>query len=106
HIVGEVFADSLAAPAPPIPKLSSGGTGSSIGAVGGGTAGLSGGTSFGSGSSYGSGSTGATAGSSPSAFTALLNKPAWLLAAYLAWQAFMLATGASLWRWRAGGVTT
>src|SRR5439155_5828153 len=72
HVVGEVFADSLAAPAPPLPSLSFGGTGSSIGSFGGGTTGGSGGSSFGSGSSSSSGP-GSTAGaSSPSAFTALL----------------------------------
>jgi hypothetical protein len=105
HIVGEVFADSLAAPAPPVPKLSFGGTGSLPGVTGGGTTGVSGGTSFGSGSSSASGAGSPTGGSSPSAFTTLLSKPAWLLAAYLIWQALILATGASLWRWRAGGVT-
>jgi hypothetical protein len=109
HIVGEVFADSLAAPATPLPKLSLGGGTSVPGGVGGGsTTGVSGGTSFGTGSSSsgsGSSTTGAPTGSSPSAFTTLLNKPAWLLAAYLVWQTLMLATGATLWRWRAGGVT-
>jgi hypothetical protein len=107
HIVGEVFADSLAAPAAPLPNLSLGGigTGSLTGLTGGGTTGVSGGTSFGSGSSSSSspGSTSTTAGT-PSSFSTLLNKPAWLLAAYLVWQTLMLATGASLWRWRAGGV--
>ncbi len=107
HIVGEVFADSLAAPATPLPKLSLGGTGLTGGLTGGSTTGGSGGTSFGTGSSStsGSGATGTSNGSSPSAFTTLLNKPGWLLAAYLVWQTLMLATGATLWRWRAGGVT-
>jgi len=107
HIVGEVFADSLAAPAGPIPNLSLGLPGSLSGPTTGYTGGGSGGTSFGSGSnsssSLGHGSS--SSGSSPSAFTTLLNKPAWLLAAYLVWQALMIATGASLWRWRAGAVT-
>ena len=108
HIVGEVFADSLAAPAGPIPNLSLGGlTGSATGFTGGDTTGGSGGTSFGSGSSSSSsgGPGSSTSGSLPAAFTALQNKPGWLLAAYLVWQALMIATGASLWRWRAGAAT-
>ena len=104
HIVGEVFADSLAAPAPPLPSLSFGAAGLPTGLTGG-TAGVPGGTSFGTGSSSaGSDVTGTPGGSAPSAFTTLLGKPAWLLAAYLVWQALILATGASLWRWRAGGI--
>lgn len=106
HIVGEVFVDSLAAPAPPLPKLPSVGTGvgSSLPVTGGTTGTSSGGTSFGSPStSSGSGSTGG--GSSPTSFTSALSKPAWLLVAYLIWQSLMVATGATLWRWRAGGMT-
>ncbi|HEY2353568.1 MAG TPA: hypothetical protein VGH79_01545 [Gaiellaceae bacterium] len=109
HIVGEVFADSLAAPAGPVPSLGLGGTGGLPGLAGGGTTGVpGGGSSFGSsGSGSSSGASGAAGGGSlPSAFTTLLDKPTWLLAAFLVWQALLLGTGASLWRWRAaGGVT-
>ena len=106
HIVGEVSADSLAAPAPPVPKLSLGGTGSTSGVVGSGTSGLSsGGSSIGSSSAPASSLT--SGSSSPSSFiTSALSKPWWLLAAYLVWQVLMIATGASLWRWRRGRTLT
>jgi len=107
HIVGEVYADSLASPAPPLPKLSLGGTSSPPSVTGGGTTGGSGGTSFGSSASSSSSATPAAAAAAPPSFiTTALSKPAWLLVAYLVWQGIMIATGVSLWRWRAGGGVT
>ncbi|MGH3009002.1 MAG: hypothetical protein ACRDLM_06295 [Gaiellaceae bacterium] len=111
HILGEVFVDSLAAPAGPVPKLKLSGF-----VVGGGTTGVAGssglgtsGTSGSASSTYGgssptSGTTGTAASqAAPTSFTSLLSKPAWLLIAYLVWQAMVIGTGASLWRWRLGG---
>jgi uncharacterized membrane protein YgcG len=113
HIIGDVFIDSLAAPAPPLPKLPLGNSGSgsspSVG-NGGSTGGSGGGTSsFGSGSGSSSTGTGSssTGAPSPASFlTEMLSKPWWLLAAYLVWQAIVIATGASLWRLRAAGAVT
>ena len=120
HILGEVYVDSLATPAGPIPKLnlSGGSSAPSVGGSsasgglsstgGGGSSGLAGGGS----SSYSSSSPGGTAGSggntvqtTPASLTTVLGKPMWLLVAYLLWQTLAIATGASLWRWRSGGVT-
>ncbi len=162
HILGEVFLDSLAAPAPPMsasnlgfsssgfgPSSGSGSsTGSSsgfssgsCGAVGGkshtsktsgfssnGTGSSSAGGSSSSGSSSltsGSGSTSSQGGTAaglsgggtqatsgttggggqslPARIVSALKKPLWLLLAYLVWQALVIGTGASLWRWRRGG---
>src|SRR5207249_7641289 len=91
HIVGEVFADSLAAPPSPVPTLNLAGTGSVLGGIGtsGSSGAFGGGTSstgYYSSSGTGAGATGGTQ-ASPSTFTTLLSKPAWLLAAYLVWQA-------------------
>ncbi len=119
HILGEVYVDSLAAPAGPVPKLKlgkligtpvSGTSSSSTGGVGGGSTGFSsggGGTSSSYSSTPTSGSTGSTAVSqnSPASFTSVLHKPMWLLAAFLVWQVLAIGTGASLWRWRAAGAT-
>ena len=134
HILGEVFVDSLAAPAGPLPDLGAGGLGSSssssfsssssscLGGTGaGGTSGASasgGGASAGgagassslspSASGYGSGSqptSGSTGTSLPAAFAAALRKPLWLLLAYVLWQAIVIATGWSLWNWRRGGAS-
>jgi hypothetical protein len=116
HIVGEVFVDSLAAPAPPIPSLNFGGSGA--GSAVGGTA--SGG-SFGSGSGStgfssggGSSSSGyssqpassgsaAQASSAPSLLSALTNRPTWLLVGFLVWQTLLIGTGVSLRHWSMGG---
>jgi hypothetical protein len=107
HIIGEVFADSLAAPGTPLPKLSlgGGGGGPSFNTGGGGSTGGSTGNSTGS-SSSSSGSSSSTSGSPSSFLTALAKQPLWLLIAYLTWQSIVIATGATLWRWRtaAGGM--
>jgi hypothetical protein len=109
HIYGEVFADSLASAALPLPKLNLGGGGSFPG--GGGTGSTGGGSGSGGGgggtssSSSSSNGTGSSTVMSPSAFTTLFGKPLWLLIAYLAWQTIVVATGATLWRWRAGAAT-
>jgi len=120
HVFGEVFVDSLAAPAGPIPKLKLSGLGLSGSKNGGGTSGFGSGSGSGSisgttggstSSGYGSssptaGTTGSTASqAAPASFTSLLTKPTWLLIAYLVWQAMVVGTGASLWRWRMGGGT-
>jgi hypothetical protein len=39
----------------------------------------------------------------PTRLAAALRKPLWLLLAYLLWQALMIGTGWSLWRWHRGG---
>lgn len=120
HILGEVFVDSLAAPAGPVPKfkfssggkstvVSGGSSSSSGGGIVGGSSSSIPGTGGGGSSSYSSpgtssGSTGTPSESStPTVLTSALSKPMWLLAAYLVWQALAIATGASLWRWRLGG---
>lgn len=107
HIFGDVFVDSLAAKAGAVPKLNLSGSSTGSGTNGGSTGGGGLGTTGGSGSSSGYGSTGSGApvGSSqaaPTSFTSLLTKPSWLLIAYLIWQAMVIGTGASLWRWRMG----
>jgi hypothetical protein len=124
HILGEVFVDSLAVPAGPLPKLnlsassssslsSSSSSSSCLGGVGGTTSG--GGSSFGggsisspSGSTFGSTSqpgSSSTGTSLPAAFASALRKPLWLLLAYVLWQALVIATGWSLWNWRRGGAS-
>jgi hypothetical protein len=115
HILGEVYVDSLATPAGPIPKLnfSGGGTGSLAGgsSAGGGLSSTGGSSLAGGSSTYSSGGTsgtspaGSAAQTTPTALTTALSKPMWLLAAYLVWQTLAIATGASLWRWRSGGAT-
>jgi hypothetical protein len=127
HILGEVFVDSLAVPAGPVPNLdlsssssssssscpgdghSSGRTTSGGGSAAGGGTSAGGSTSSGSlspsGSGFGSTSqpTSSSLGNSlPAAFAALLKKPLWLLLAYVLWQALVIGTGASLWNWRRG----
>ena len=120
HILGEVFLDSLAVPAGPLPKLpplSSSSLSSSSSCLGGTSAGgASSGGSFSSGGSASSGplSSGSTFGSTsqptsgstgtslPAAFATALRKPLWLLLAYLIWQALVIGTGVSLWNWRRG----
>jgi hypothetical protein len=127
HILGEVFVDSLATPAPPAPSLdlssasSSSSFSSACGALGqsGGTTSGGGLTSGGGASAAGSGSSlspsasgfgsasqpGSTGNSLPAAFAAALRKPLWLLLAYVVWQAIVIATGVSLWNWRRGGAS-
>jgi hypothetical protein len=120
HILGEVFVDSLAVPAAPLPKLDlsassplasssclgGGGGTTSGGAVAGGGSSLTGGSTsgstFGSASQPGSSSTG---NSLPAAFASALRKPLWLLLAYVLWQAIVIATGVSLWNWRRDGAS-
>jgi hypothetical protein len=111
HIFGEVFVDSLAAPAGPVPKLKlsgslTGGSGTTGGSAGFGSSGTSGSSTYGS-SSSGSGTAVGAGGAqaTPTSFTSLLRKPMWLLIAYLVWQAMVIGTGTTLWRWRAGATT-
>jgi hypothetical protein len=118
HILGEVYVDSLAVPAAPLPKL--GLFSSSSSCLGGGYGhGTTSGTSAGgsslaggssslspSGSAFGSTSqptTGTIGNSLPAAFARALRKPLWLLLAYVVWQALVIGTGISLWNWRRGG---
>jgi len=113
HILGEVFVDSLATPAGPAPKLGNlglaGGAGSAVGGTGLG----SGSSGFQSGggpsSSYSSqpGSSGSAAQAAPasSLLGPLTNKPTWLLAGFLVWQALMIGTGLSLRQWWTGGAS-
>lgn len=124
HIIGEVFVDSLAVPAPPLPDLdasslssssssassssssclggghsgaSTSGSGSAAGGSMAGAAGSSAGSAFGSGGQPTSGSSG---GSLPAMFASALRKPLWLLLTYLVWQALVIGTGVSMWNWR------
>jgi hypothetical protein len=109
HILGEVLADSLAAPAGPIPKLNLGGAGSLFGSgttgsgsVGGSTTG----TYSTTGSTPASSSTTGASQSLPAAFIGLLSKRTWFLLSYFLWQSLVIGTGASLYYWRLGGATT
>jgi hypothetical protein len=43
--------------------------------------------------------------SSTGLVSALRKKPLWLLLAYLLWQAIVIGTGASLWKWRRGAAS-
>jgi hypothetical protein len=127
HILGEVFVDSLAVPAGPLPDLgfssssfssfsssspclgggNSRGTTSGVASAGGiSSAGGSGSLSS-SGSTFGSSSqaNGSTGTSLPAAFAAALRKPLWLLLAYLLWQTLVIGTGWSLWNWRRDGAS-
>ena len=114
HILGEVFVDSLATPAGPVPKLDLGG---SSGMFSGGT-----GTALGSSSGFpsGGGSSSYSSSGSPSSQPAasantaqtasslvgsLTSKPTWLLAAYLVWQTLVIGTAVSLRQWRLGGAS-
>jgi hypothetical protein len=114
HIVGEVFVDSLAAPAPPIPSLNfAGGNGSASGetASGGSFGSGSGSTGFSSGGGSSSGyasqpassGSAAQASSAPSLLSALTNRPTWLLVGFLVWQTLLIGTGVSLRHWSMGG---
>jgi hypothetical protein len=124
HILGEVFVDSLAVPAPPAPNLDlsssssfssaclghSRGTTSGGGLTSGGSASAAGSGSSSSlspsASGFGSASQPSSTGNSlPAAFAAALRKPLWLLLAYVLWQAIVIATGVSLWNWRRGGAS-
>ena len=133
HILGEVFVDSLAAPAtalPNIPFSSSSLSSSSSSCLGGGhshlrtsgsglTAGgssssIAGSASSGSGSvspsasGFGSSSqpnASSTGTSLPARFATALRKPLWLLLAYVVWQLLVIGTGWSLWNWRRGGAS-
>jgi hypothetical protein len=113
HIVGEVFVDSLAAPAPPFPSLNfAGGAGSAVGGTASGGSFGSGSTGFSSGG--GSSSSGyssqpassggaAQASSAPSLLSTLTNRPTWLLVGFLVWQTLLIGTGVSLRHWSMGG---
>ena len=54
-----------------------------------------------------SSSTGTVGQASPTGFASTLRsamrKPLWLLVAFLVWQALMIGTGVSVWKWRGGG---
>jgi hypothetical protein len=122
HILGEVFLDSLAVPAGPVPDLDLSSSSSSSSCLGGGH---SGGASTAGGSASAGGSTSSsslspsastfgstsqpnsssTGNSLPAAFAAALRKPLWLLLAYVLWQALVIGTGLSLWNWRRGGAS-
>lgn len=85
--------------------LTTGGSSSAGGssASSGGALGASSGLSPSAASSLGSSAqptTGSTGSGVPAEFAAALRKPLWLLLAYLAWQALVIGTGASLWNWR------
>jgi hypothetical protein len=112
HIVGEVFVDSLAAPAPPFPSLNfAGGAGSALGGTASGGSLGSGSTGFSSGGGSSSGyasqpaSSGgaAQASSAPSLLSTLTNRPTWLLVGFLVWQTLLIGTGVSLRHWSLGG---
>ena len=114
HIVGEVFVDSLAAPAPPIPSLNfAGGAGSAVRRdcvgrqlrFGLGSTGFSsgGGSSSGYASQPASSGSAAQASSAPSLLSALTNRPTWLLVGFLVWQTLLIGTGVSLRHWSMGG---
>ena len=128
HILGEVSVDSLATKAGPLPNLNlspcgtGGGRSGGTKMSGGGgsasssspSASASGSTSSGPGSSSFTGGTASQPASSstgtagqtfPARLAAALRKPLWLLLAYLVWQALMIATGWSLWRWHRGGAS-
>jgi hypothetical protein len=131
HILGEVFLDSLAVPAGPLPKLdldlnlSSSSTSSCLGGHSGrtktsGLAGAGGSSSVGgstsssslspspsaSGFTSGSSSTGSGLPTSLAELASLMrSKPMWLLLAYLVWQTLAVITGASLWNWRRDGAS-
>jgi hypothetical protein len=147
HILGEVFVDSLAVPAPPLTSIdlssslaagspaglagstascgvagaqsskkasgSSAAGGGSSSAGGSATSSLAGGTAASGALAPGGTAVGATSGggpgsavaSLPASFAAALRKPAWLLVAYLVWQALVIGTGVSLWNWRREDVT-
>jgi hypothetical protein len=118
HTVGEVFADSLAVPATPLPELlpllplspatGAGPSGSSSGSAAGTAASSLGGSGAGGTSSPPSstssprGSTGAHSLSPGMVTTGVARqKPLWLLLLYFMWQALVLGTAVSLWWWRA-----
>jgi hypothetical protein len=127
HILGEVFLDSLAVPAGPLPdlNLNLNSSSSCLGGLAGttktsglnssgGSSSLGGSTSSGSlspsasGFNSGSSATGGGGGvpTSLAALASLLrSKPMWLLLAYLVWQTLAVVTGVSLWNWRRGGAT-
>ena len=116
HFLGEVFSDSLATPAGPVPQLNLTGTGSKTAAGSGSGSTSSGGTSSGggSGSGYSASSTGGptpttststVTQATPTAFFGLVSKRTWFLLTWFIFQSIILGTGASLWYWRLGGAT-
>jgi hypothetical protein len=131
HVLGEVFVDSLATPASPLPNIPfstgsslsssclggvhSGSRASGSGLSAGGSSSVAGSASSGSGSLAASGSgygstsqpsaTPTTGNSLPARFATALHKPLWLLLAYVVWQLLVIGTGWSLWNWRRGGAS-
>jgi len=127
QILGEVFVDSLAVPAGPLPDLgfssspsSSSSSSSCLGGGGSAQTGASGGASIAGGSPSGSlspsestfssasqptSSSSSNGNSLPAALASALRKPLWLLLAYVLWQALVIGTGVSLWNWRRGDAT-
>jgi hypothetical protein len=116
HTVGEVFADSLAVPATPLPELlplsaaaatGAGQSDSSTGGRAGTTASSLGGSGAGGTSSPSSSTStprgGTGAHLSPGMVTTGVapQKPLWLLLLYFMWQALVIGTAVSLWWWRA-----
>jgi hypothetical protein len=109
-------------------KISGGGSKGSSGAVGGGSSTAGGSTpssslagsgtaaastaspgatsSLTGGSEPASSATGTVGQASPSGLvSALRKKPLWLLVAFLVWQALMISTGVTLWKWRGRGAS-
>jgi hypothetical protein len=118
HTVGEVFADSLAVLATPLPELLSllplpasgtaaGGTGqsgpSTVGATGSSPIGSGGAASAPGSTPATRGGAGARSGPAPGMVTTGVarEKPLWLLLLYFMWQALVIGTAVSLWWWRA-----
>jgi hypothetical protein len=118
HSLGEVFADSLAVPAAPLPELlpllpltppaalaAAGGQSATAGESAGvsSSSGLGGGTAYPSAPPATSHGAAATRGAAPSmvATGVVREKPLWLLLLYFMWQALLIGTAVSLWWWRA-----
>jgi hypothetical protein len=119
HSLGEVFADSLAVPAAPLPELlpllpltppaalaAAGGQSATAGESAGvsSSSGLGGGTTYPSAPPATSSHGGAAArGAAPSmvATGVVREKPLWLLLLYFMWQALVIGAAVSLWWWRA-----
>ena len=122
HTLGEVFADSLAVPAAPVPELlpllplppatpvtgsgtqpvtssaSDAGTGATSSPLGGGA------TAYPSAPAPSAGhGTGTRTAPSLVVTGVVREKPLWLLLLYFMWQALILGTAFSLWWWRAAG---
>jgi hypothetical protein len=114
HVLGEVFAESLAVPGEPLTSVGSGGEASSTATgapagepspaspeVTGATPGTAG-TGIAAGSPGGKGRQQAapTGGQSSVLQPVAATKPSWLLLLYFCWQCLVFGTAASLWWWR------